>query len=327
MSNDEAGSPGPLSTIVGGDISIPPHFERNFWKAVGRLGTSISNALSGIVDRWEAEKKAETDARVRIIEASATQAVKGLDVSPEYIREASDTFMARIVRKQINADTIVHRTAEHIRNTEIGGMSEDAGDISDDFLEHFGDEAGKQNSDWMRDLFARILAGEIRRPGSYSIKLIRTLSELDREVAMDFQKLCSICIALEIEGSLYDVRAPTFGSNPAGNALSDYGLPFGKLVNLEEYGLIISDHNSFLYYEDSVVYDARPYLFPVIYQNKRWKFIGKTTDKNHKLKIDGVALSRIGRELFSVVDQIASPEYTSALNQFLHQRNVKMVRY
>ena len=326
MGNDETESPGPLSAIVGGDITLPPHFERNLWKALGHLGTSVSNALASLINRWTAEKQAETNARIQILEASANQTVEDLNVSPEYVREAANTFMARIVRKQINVDTIVHRAAEHISSMATEGAAEEAREISDDFLEHFGHEARKQNADWMRDLFARILAGEIQRPGSYSKKLVRTVSDLSRDVAMVFRKLCSICIAMEVDSEMVDVRAPTFAENIDGNALSDYGLHFGHLVALDEYGLIISEYNSWKEYEISVVHSVRRALYPMRYQDERWKIVPETTDKQHRLRIYGVALSQIGRELFTVVDQVEDRRYTAALHRFFHQRKMTMER-
>ena len=321
MSNDESDSPGPLSAVVG-DGTLPPGIERNLWKALGRLGTSVSSALAGIVDRWDAEKQAETSSRIQIIETSASQTIKSLNVSPEYVREAANTFMARIVRRKINVDTIVQRTAEHISSTDTN----DAGEISDDFLEHFGDEASKQNTDNMRDLFARILAGEIQRPGSYSIRLVRTLSELTPQIAKIFRRLCSICIAMQMKDYLHDVRASTLGI--LGYGLSNYALGYRELLELEEYGLIVSDVNSTMNYEDSVVYSERPHdVTLILYQNQYWRIVPENVGKSHPLMITGVALTQLGRELFTVVDQVENSTYTAALHQYFQKMKMKMVRY
>lgn len=43
------------------------------------------------------------------------------------------------------------------------------------------------SSDRLRDLFGRILAGQIFRPGAFCLTTLRTLSELDQAIATDFQ--------------------------------------------------------------------------------------------------------------------------------------------
>ena len=44
----------------------------------------------------------------------------------------------------------------------------------------------------MQRRFGRVLAGEIEKPGSYSTRTVKILSELDHDVAVLFKKLCSM---------------------------------------------------------------------------------------------------------------------------------------
>ena len=48
----------------------------------------------------------------------------------------------------------------------------------------------------MQILFGRILAGEIKQPGLYSIKTLKDLGELDQKVAQLFKRLCSCSLIL-----------------------------------------------------------------------------------------------------------------------------------
>ena len=94
--------------------------------------------------------------------------------------------------------------------------------------------------------FGRILAGEIRNPGSYSILTLKTLGELDQNIATLFKKLCSACVVLGIQNNehIIDARVPSLGGDAGSNALKKYGLGFDQLNILNEYDLIISDYNS-----------------------------------------------------------------------------------
>jgi hypothetical protein len=61
----------------------------------------------------------------------------------------------------------------------------------------------------MNFVFTKILAGEVRKPGSFSKRTIRVLSQLDYQSAMLFRKLCSMAIK---GGDLaIDVRVSCFG--------------------------------------------------------------------------------------------------------------------
>ena len=308
-----------LSEIVG-DVTLPAFVERNLWKAFGLLSSSVISAITGTINRREVEKWSDTTARIKISETVATQIIENLDVPPEYSKAAANSFAARIVRRQANIDTVVRRAAEHISSTSTESDTKEGGEISEDFLEHFEDEARKQNTDSMRDLFARILAGEIQKPGSYSIKLIRILSEMTPQIARIFQSLCSICIAMPMKD---DVRAATLGVE--GNSLYGYGLGYGQLLELQEYGLIVFGFSLRISYTESVVHSKRPYdVTKILYQNQYWRLVPENVDKNHPLMIAGVPLTQIGRELFTVVDQKENPNYTKALHEYFQKMKMTM---
>ena len=84
--------------------------------------------------------------------------------------------------------------------------------ISDDFLNSFEEEVRQKSSEDMQLLFGRILAGEIRKPGTYSIRTVKILGQLSQGVAGLFRQACSICVAIEIPigGSILDIRVPRF---------------------------------------------------------------------------------------------------------------------
>ena len=120
-------------------------------------------------------------------------------------------------------------------------------EIDEDWLENFDAEARKKNTTEMQSYFAKILAGEIIAPNSFSIKSLRILGNMDKQVARLFQKFCSNCILLsEFGGKPIDARMISISGNVASNSLSKYGFTFGKLNILNEYGLVISDYNSWI---------------------------------------------------------------------------------
>ena len=200
--------------------------------------------------------------------------------------------------------------------------------ISDDFLNSFEEEARQKSSEDMQLLFGRILAGEIRKPESYSIKAVKIIGELNQNAATLFKKLCSACIVLEISNaeSVLDVRVPSMGGNAASNALSKYGLGFDQLNILHEYGLIISDYNSWFDYKLCIVNKNPPVTIPFLHQGRYWILsTSLEQDKNQEFRVLGVAFSRAGRELFPIVDQDSMESYTEELKKFFARQNLQMV--
>src|SRR5690606_27257592 len=123
--------------------------------------------------------------------------------------------------------------------------SESQKEISDDWLNTFEKEASQKSTADMQLMFAKVLAGEIRRPETFSIKSVKLLGEMDAATAKLFVRLCSLSVALVIKSSpgehIVDVRVASLSGNAAANSLQKYGLGFGQLNVLQEYGLIIPD--------------------------------------------------------------------------------------
>ena len=206
---------------------------------------------------------------------------------------------------------------------------EDRGEIGDDFLDAFDDVAKGKSTEHMQRLLGRILAGEVESPDSFSIKSLKTVEQLDQGIAKLFQRLCSMCVILEISRAgqptnLLDIRVPSLGGNAATNSLRQYGLTFSGLNRLNEYGLIIADFNSWYDYRLCVSADSKTVPAAFYHQGKEWGLIA-TKQHQGELRLSGVELSLVGKELFPIVDLIPAAAYTDALTKFFADQNLNMV--
>ena len=77
---------------------------------------------------------------------------------------------------------LTHRTSNESQDRQEG-----EGNVDQDWLNHFATYAERASSEGVRQLWARVLAGEIRRTGSFSLSSLRLLSELDQRMATTFQ--------------------------------------------------------------------------------------------------------------------------------------------
>ena len=182
----------------------------------------------------------------------------------------------------------------------------------------------------MQSLWAKVLAGEVERAGSTSIRTLGLLRDLDQTTAHLFRKCSSGCVFLSLDGrTLVDARVPSLGGNAASNALKPYGLGFDKLNRLNEHGLIISDYNSWYDYRMSVGYIIdKPSGFikvPFRFQGQYWILdAANEGDVGKELRLSGVALTNSGRELSKAVDSENLDEFSQGLVTYFQNKNCKM---
>ena len=307
---------------------IPGPVRRNFLKAFGQLCTAAIDVpgayLTGIAD----ERRAETAARIKLINTTAEQIAQQMQTDPEYARVAVRKFGHRVLREQVNLDLISQKAASEIRDAsesnKESGPEESGEAISDDWLNAFETEARQKSTEEMQTLFGKILAGEIRKPGSYSTRSVKILGSFDQNIADHFLRLCSISVSL-----FQDIRVPSLGGDAGNNALKEYGLDFDTLNLLNEHGLIISEYNSWREYTPCVALQVAGQLvacIPFGHQGTHWILRPTSNERvGETLRIQGVALTKSGKELFRIVKLEPMKKYTKVLTQFLEGKGFRMV--
>lgn len=333
VSSDLANNAFDIVTDLVTGTSIPAPIKRNAFKAFGRLCSAAIEIPVAYLEGVAAEKRAETQGRIKIIGRTTEQIAQQMEVDPEYARVAVRKFGQKVIREQVNLDMISEIAANSIKETssqteQMQKNGEPEESISDDWLNTFEKEACQKSTEEMQLLFGRILAGEIKRPASFSLKTVKLLANLDPVAAALFKRFCSACVVLQIPGAnhIIDARVPSLGGNAGSNSLSKYGFSFGQLNILQEYGLIISDYNSWSDYKHCIVNEQKQILLPLWHQGKHWALL-PTPERpiDQEFKLSGVALSRSGQELMQIIDIEPIDEYTEALRVFLDSSKLQMV--
>lgn len=314
--------------------SIPTPIKRNAFKAFAQLCTAAIDIPVAYLEGFAAEKRAETQARLKIINTGADQIAKQMDVEPEFARVAVKKYGQKIIREQVNLDKISEIAARQIQQEAILKLKPDAATevpaINEDWLNNFEKQASQKSTEEMQLLFGRILAGEIQKPSSFSIKTVNLLGELDSAVAALFLRLCSLCVCLKAGDIYLDARVPSLGGNPASNVLRNYGLSFDQLNILQEHNLIIHDYNSYFDYKISIageiIGDSYQVVLPFLYQNKYYALLPVAErPKDQVFNLHGVALSKSGKELLRIVDIQPSENYTTALTDYFTRQGLQML--
>ena len=316
-------------------------------KLVDYTASGIGSVAGSMLAPYRArqEAKAETirsEARTRALTTEAEAMSQALSHfrTPSTSTQGEIAFHEQIdarllfqeEKRQRNIEDVVHRSAEHLQGKEVPDEEPDH-----DWVSRFFGDVQDVSSAEMKELYSRMLAGQIERPGSFSLLSMNVLRDLDSNAARLFRTLCSACITMTPDGKdVVDCRVP-FPNGIASNGLSQivrsntlcqYGLSYSELNVLNEHGLIISDYVSWRDYQLSIVRmesGRKVVPVPFRFQGRYWAFEafnGRTPGE--EFKVHGVALTRVGGELSRIVDIEPMEQFFEDLKEALGSRNLRM---
>ena len=266
--------------------------------------------------------------------ANAQAEARGILVSPESNVQGeiaiSDAIAQRIrfqeEKRHNNIRAVVQQAALQLENQEVPDA-----EPNHDWTARFFNGVQDVSSEDMQLLWAKVLAGEIKCPGSVSLLTLDVLKNLDRPTATLFETLSSVCVSITTSpNSIIDARVPSLGGNADDNALQKYGLGFLELTILNEHRLIISNFHS---WRDYILcfgikgdYQASPVFIPITIQGRHW-LLSPTHQytRGKDFKVYGVALTRSGQELLEVVTSKVNERYLHDLMSFFMRYGIQMV--
>ena len=298
-------------------------------KNVAKAFTHLMKVPNAYIDGMAAEIKATSDARVAVTKATGKTLAKSIEVDRSLAAIATATNASRILRQQVNAAQVLQYAAGEVKLEDSTEVAAEPEEISEDWLNAFEREAVDMSSEHMQRLFGKILAGEIKRPKSYSIRTVRLMAQLDNHAAELFRLLCSMSCSFKAEpgDAFVDSRVLDLGHAAGQNGLLKFGLGFAALNTLFEYGLIISDYGSTMNYGGSIVLNNTIAL-PLEYANRRFGLLPKTIPTPEQMsafRFTGVQLSQAGKELLGIVDLVENPAYTADLTNYLDTQGYALI--
>lgn len=196
--------------------------------------------------------------------------------------------------------------------------------LNQDWSAHFIEGAQNNSDEYMQNLWAKILAGESHRPGGYSLRTLQTVKTLLPSEAKLFQRLCSMCFVRHSASGNMDVRVPSFWGDAATNKLEKYGFSYQSLSLLEQCGLVAS-MNSWCVYSN--VFSSAATHAPFEFNQKVWLLKDELHkfDRGEPLKIYGVELTFVGKELLQVVDKEPIEEFAKDVEEGLMALGLAMI--
>ena len=238
----------------------------------------------------------------------------------------------------LNVCKTCQRTGEILGQETSDTHSATDNPFEDDWLNTFENEACQKSSEEMQERFARLLAGEIKRPGSFSIRTIKLLGQIDSETASIFRTFCSGCISFDDpsgSGSIYTSIFPKFEAGRKSKFIEKYGISLWMLGYLQEYlllqanatpslmhlGFSVSLKKSFI---GNMEKPSIPFLYAKNYFLLKSRHDGKDLDWNFNMPC--ILLSSVGQELINIVEpEEPITQLTEDLREFFAEKQLELV--
>lgn len=200
---------------------------------LNKLIDLVSKGIGTIYEPYKIRKLA--DAMAYKLEVLSKSIENTNNVSIEYkdeniqiqLRElqerAIQRFVYQEVQRQLNIEDIADKTADILKNMEI--QSND--DVSFNWMSRFIDSAKDASESEIKDLWSKVLAGEILQPNSVSLRTLDILKNMSKKDAELFMKVMPFIINDNYIPNNTDL-------------LDKYGIHYSDILELDECGLINS---------------------------------------------------------------------------------------
>jgi hypothetical protein len=197
-------------------------------KPLEKLIDVISKGVGTIYRPRAIRKEADAKAyEIEVIERAKAKALaEGKEIDADFHDRMQERLLHKETRRQINIDSVASIAAEQLKHeTEVSDVP-----VDDDWTNRFFNIVEDVSNEEMQQLWGRILAGEVKRPNSYSIRTLELLRNLSKNDAETFTRVAKYAVYSQPYHFLPAINGNTY--------LKEKGLKFDDILHLEEIGLI-----------------------------------------------------------------------------------------
>jgi hypothetical protein len=194
-----------------------------FVAAIDRLCGNAIEFLNAPMERRISRDRAMIEGERKIISAVAEYGIERLKHDPQFANRVAEKHFERLFDRQNNKDKVVAQAIEDLRHEAISAADAAHGPqkLDSQFLDRLERYAEDASTEELQQRWGRVLSAEIRKPGSFSPKVLRIVDELDAGTARIFEELCKSILSNVLPRSLVG------------------DLPFDSIVRLTSAGLIV----------------------------------------------------------------------------------------
>lgn len=244
--------------------------------------------------------------------AQDTSASRGFDKIPDLSLEqrAKDEIISETIRREANVTrALLH--AEDVLSDEPQLPPDEK--VDDDWLFRWRDSAAQVSGEELQNLWGRVLAGEVKAPGSYSLRTLEFLKNLSQQEAEAIAKLSQFVIG----GVIYRGKD---------KALEKYGISFGFLLDMQQLGVISGVEAIGMNMTWKSVDSSR---FIQSFISNSLVLVATADDAKKEISMSTYMLTAIGRQVSSLGTFDANVEYLEEVGEHFKSQgfSVKLAKY
>jgi Protein of unknown function (DUF2806) len=158
--------------------------------ALDRLGGNFLDQFSTRIEAKTSRERARIEAERGLIEAAGKFGIEQLGKDPAFLDRMLRDMIGTAATKRENKDAVIDYALEDLRNDPPTDEEANTGPetIDENTLYRIEKFAEGATTEQIRERFGKVLATEVRRPGTFSAKTLRIIDELDSEIATFFEK-------------------------------------------------------------------------------------------------------------------------------------------
>lgn len=259
------------------------------WQILREADARIEARRRELIMLADAERKAE-DIRKghrRLLEDGTISELSDKEVTAvsdgtETIEKAAETRRrSDRIREEVNVNKAIIHAEEAL--TEDPQEPPDR-NIDDDWINRWKEYASKVSADDLQQLWGKLLAGEVKSPGRYSLRTLDLLRNISKDEAKLIETAAQFNIASCIAGEEDEI-------------LAKEGITFSKLLFLQELGVIVGVEAIGMTREFCSTIEGS---FQQALLSNGKVLLVTHVDVEKKLELSSYGLSSVGEQIFSL---------------------------
>ncbi|MBO6244437.1 MAG: DUF2806 domain-containing protein [Lachnospiraceae bacterium] len=218
------------------------------------------------------------------------------------LERTSNRLKAQEILKQVNIENVLEKTQMVLEeNKKNGDDTASEEPINNDFLTQFINGAGEISDQDMQQMWAKLLAGEIKQPQSFSLRTLSKLKTMTTNEAKLFERIVPYII-----GNEYIVRNEEL--------LGNFNVTYIDLLCLQDCGIVSLEGATKNYHDGAnILYNN---LISILKYKKDSAGLN-----NPKLSVGVYVLTNFGKEINRLVNKSFDNKFFIKFMQGLKEKN------
>lgn len=222
--------------------------------------------------------------------------------TPEaYAIRAGQREIADSIRQEKNLENVIDIAASEVQDAE---EISDA-PVDEDWIARLFSIVKDMNSEEMQQVWGKILAGEIKQPGSFSMRTLDTIRNLSKRDAEDFQKILPFVLSRGQDSFVTSKQ----------KVLDKFDINYSTIMRLSESGLL--KPQSLVQYNFSISAAKGGTVYS---KNRMIYFCGKDENET-EISIGVYELTKAACELMEILSYDSDSEYVLSLADSIFSDN------